>query len=102
MTEDVWIGSQRTDDAVERLRTLAARGLATEDLMEHLVSCLGRELSPLSFMAVLRRAFRIPLTVLRDAAEGWVGCGRVGCDTSTEVVAEALNPYVEEFRAAGG
>lgn len=80
--------SARSENAVARVRALASRGMPEDALLEHVVSSLGRELSPLSFMAVLREAFDIPLLVLRDRAEGWEGLGQPGCLIPTQVVAD--------------
>lgn len=86
--------SARTEDAVARVRVLASRGMPEEALLEHVVSSLGRELSPLTFIAVLREAFDIPLLVLRDRAEGWEGLGQPGCLIPTHVVTD----LIQEFR----
>lgn len=88
--------SVRTEDAVQRIRVLADRGLQEEDLIEHVASSLGRELSPLTFIAVLGEAFGIPLMVLRDRAEGWIGLDQPGCTTSTGEVAAVLRDYIRE------
>lgn len=86
--------SARTEDAVVRVRTLAARGMPVDGLLEHIVSSLGRELSPLALMAVLMEAFGVPLVVLREAVEGWIGLERPGWETPTDEVAKALRPYI--------
>lgn len=94
--------SSRVDWTVQRLRTLAARGVMAEDLLEHIVSCLGDELSPLTFMACLSGAFDVPLFDLRDKVEGWQGLDRAGCDVPTSEVVAALDPFVRAFRLGRG
>ena len=91
--------SSRVDWSVQRLQMLALKGLATDELLEHLVSCLGDELSPLTFMAGLRGAFDVPLFRLRDQAEGWVGLNRPGCDLSTAEAVKSLKPFVSSYLA---
>jgi len=54
-------------------------------------------LAPLTFIAALREAFGVPLVVLRDAAEGWAGLNRAGCDIPTDVVVGVLAPYIDQF-----
>jgi hypothetical protein len=90
--------SARIESTAARLRYLAKRGLTSEQLLEHAVSCLGSELSPFAFIACLREAFGISLFVLRDQVEGWVGLGLLGCDVPTVDVVGALEPYVAAFR----
>lgn len=91
--------SSRVDWTVQRLQTLALRGVVAEDLLEHIVSSLGDELSPLTVMASLRGAFDVPLFDLRDKVEGWQGLDRAGCDVPTSEVVAALDPFVREFRS---
>lgn len=86
--------SARTEDAVVRVRALAARRISVDGLLEHIASSLGRELSPLTLMAVLKEAFGVPLPILRDGVEGWIGLGRPGCETATDEVAKVLHPYI--------
>lgn len=86
--------SVRVEDAVVRVRALAARGVPVDGLLEHIASSLGRELSPLTLMAVLMEAFGVPLSILRDGVEGWKGLGRPGCDAATDEVAKVLHPYI--------
>ena len=86
--------SARTEDAVARVRILAARGVKEEDLLEHIASSLGRELSQLTLMAVLRQAFGVPLLVLRESAAWWIGLDQPGCDVSSQDVADVLRRYV--------
>ena len=90
--------SSRVDRTVQRLQSLALRGMGTEDLLEHIVSSLGEELSPLTLMACLRYAFGVPLLDLRDRVEGWQGLNRPGCDVPTREVVAALDPFIREFR----
>lgn len=85
--------SPQIEDAVARVRILAARGIPEEDLLEHIASSLGRNLSPLAFMTVLREAFGVPLLALRESAEGWVGLDRPGADASSQEVAEVLHAH---------
>ena len=90
--------SERREITVSRLRDLALRGAGVEEVLEHIVSGLGPELSPLTLMAVLMEAFGIPLEVLRDGVEGWERIDREECDIPTEVVVGVLAPYVSRFR----
>jgi hypothetical protein len=90
--------SARVEFAASRLQYLARRGLSPEQLLEHAVSCLGGELTPLTFIACWREAFGISLFVLRDQVECWVGLGLPGCDVPTSNVVGALEPFVTAFR----
>jgi hypothetical protein len=90
--------SARVEFAASRLRYLAQHGLTSEELLEHVVSCLGNELTPFAFIATLREAFGISVFVLRDQVECWVGLGLPGCDTPTSDVVSALDPFVTAFR----
>jgi hypothetical protein len=86
------------EETVKRLRELADRRLEVEQLMEHAVSCLGSKLSPFSFGVALVKAFGVPVDVLRNRIDGWVGLGLPGCDLSTSEVVAALEPFVAAFQ----
>jgi hypothetical protein len=94
--------SSRVDLTVDRLRDLALRGFSTPDLLEHAISSLKPDLSPLTFIACFKQAFGIPLFTLRDQVEGWVGLDLPGCTMPTQDVSEAIHFYVQIFLAKSG
>jgi hypothetical protein len=79
------------------VRNAAQDGLATELILDRIIGCLGEQMGPFTFTAVLWEAFGIPVRTLRDV-ESWDKASEGGDMTTSEVVS-ILRPWIEGSRA---